>query len=189
MQPHRTNERSHALTHQPWSKLNNMKRWFAILFLLLCVQLQAIAQPQSTTPAKGSMTMTQIAKGTFVVTLKPLPFEGVDATTKLGRMSIDKQISGDLVATTKGEMLSAMTSTKGSAGYVAVEHVTGTLGGRKGSFVLQHSGTTNRGAPSLSVTVVPDSGTDELVGLEGSFKIDIVEGKHFYEFQYRLPQS
>lgn len=132
--------------------------------------------------------MTQTAKGSFIVSMQPLPFEGVDASAKLGRMSIDKQISGDLVATTKGEMLSAMTNTKGSAGYVAIEHVTGTLHGRKGSFVLQHTGTMNKGAPSLSVTVVPDSGTDELVGLEGTFKIDIVEGKHLYEFQYGLVQ-
>ena len=132
--------------------------------------------------------MTQTAKGSFIVSMQPLPFEGVDASAKLGRMSIDKEISGDLVATTKGEMLSAMTNTKGSAGYVAIEHVTGTLHGRKGSFVLQHTGTMNKGAPSLSVTVVPDSGTDELVGLEGTFKIDIVEGKHLYEFQYGLVQ-
>lgn len=132
--------------------------------------------------------MTQTAKGSFIVSMQPLPFEGVDASAKLGRMSIDKQISGDLVATTKGEMISAMTNTKGSAGYVAIEHVTGTLHGRKGSFVLQHTGTMNKGAPSLSVTVVPDSGTDELVGLEGTFKIDIVEGKHLYEFQYGLVQ-
>lgn len=130
--------------------------------------------------------MTTIAKGTFVVTLKPLPLDGVDPATKLGRMSIDKQISGDLIATTKGEMLSAMTNTKGSAGYVAIEHVTGALNGRKGSFVLQHTGTMNKGSPSLSVTVVPDSGTEELTGLEGTFKIDIVEGKHLYEFQYKL---
>jgi hypothetical protein len=147
----------------------------------------AIAQP-TTAITKGSNAMTQIAKGTFVVSLKPLPFEGVDAAAKLGRMSIDKQISGDLIATTKGEMMSAMTGTKGSAGYVAIEYVTGTLNGRKGSFALQHSGTMNRGAPTLAVTVVPDSGTDQLAGLEGNFKIDILDGKHFYEFQYRLAQ-
>lgn len=131
--------------------------------------------------------MTQLAKGTFTVKLQPIPFEGVDAEWKLGRMSIDKEITGDLVATTKGQMLSAMTGTKGSAGYVAIERVTGALAGKRGSFVLQHSGTMNRGAQSLCVTVVPDSGTDELVGLEGEFKIIIAEGKHSYEFSYRLP--
>ena len=133
--------------------------------------------------------MTQIAKGSFEVSLKPLEFDGADPESKLGRMSIDKQISGDLTATTMGQMLSATTDTNGSAGYVAIERVTGVLNGKEGSFVLQHSGSMNRGAPSLTVTVVPDSGTGELVGLEGDFKIIIEEGKHFYEFTYRLPKQ
>ena len=124
--------------------------------------------------------MTQTARGEFVVALKPLAFEGADPEFKLGRMSIDKQISGDLTASTVGQMLSAMTSTDGSAGYVAIERVEGVLNGRRGTFVLQHTGTMNRGAPSLVVTVVPDSGTEELVGLEGEFKVNIEEGKHFY---------
>ena len=130
--------------------------------------------------------MTQVAKGTFEVKLQPLSFEGADPAWKLGRMSIDKVIAGDLVATTKGQMASAMTETKGSAGYVAIERVTGTLNGMKGAFVLQHSGIMNRGAQSLSVVVVPDSGTEELAGLEGDFKIIIEGGKHSYEFIYRL---
>jgi hypothetical protein len=100
-------------------------------------------------------------------------------------MSLDKQFRGDLEATSQGEMLSFMTTTKGSAGYVAIEKVTGTLGGRKGSFVLQHNGTMNRGAPQLSVTVVPDSGTGELVGLAGGMKIVIApDGAHSYELDY-----
>lgn len=127
------------------------------------------------------------AKGSFEVKLLPLTFEGTDADSKLGRMTIDKTIAGDLVATTQGQMLSAMTGTQGSAAYVAIEKVTGTLHGKRGSFVLQHTGTMNRGARAHSVTVVPDSGTDELTGLEGVFKIDIVDGKHFYEFSWRLP--
>ncbi len=131
--------------------------------------------------------MNQIAKGNFVVKLLPLVFEGQPEGGSLGRMSIDKQISGDLVATTIGQMLSAGTETKGSAGYVAIERVDGTLHGRKGSFTLQHTGTMNRGAPSLSVTVVPDSGTGELVGLKGDFNIIRAEGKHSYEFNYSLP--
>lgn len=131
--------------------------------------------------------MTQFAKGTFVVSLQPMSFENADPGQQLGRMSIDKQISGDLVAATKGQMLSAMTSVKGSAGYVAMENVTGVLAGKHGSFVLQHTGTMNRGVSSLSVTVVPDSGTGELSGIEGEFKINIVEGAHFYEFAYSLP--
>ena len=133
--------------------------------------------------------MLDVAKGTFEVTLPPMPFEGADAEWTLGRMSIDKQISGDLVASTRGQMISAMTDTKGSAGYVAIERVTGALKGRSGTFVLQHSGTMNRGTPSLSVTVVPDSGTGELAGLEGEFRIIIEGGKHGYEFAYRLPDG
>ena len=131
--------------------------------------------------------MTETARGEFVVSMKPLAFEGTDPEFKLGRMSIDKQISGDLTATTVGQMLSAMTSTNGSAGYVAIERIVGVLNGKQETFVLQHTGTMNRGAPSLVVTVVPDSGTEELVGLEGEFKINIEDGKHSYEFTYRLP--
>lgn len=131
--------------------------------------------------------MSTIAKGTFTVKLSPLPFDGQPEGSKLARMSIDKEITGDLVATTKGQMLSAMTDTKGSAGYVAIERVEGTLHGRAGSFVLQHTGTMNRGVPELSVTVVPDSATGALAGLQGNFKIIIAEGKHSYEFTYALP--
>ncbi len=133
--------------------------------------------------------MAQTARGQFVVSMKPLAFEGANPEFKLGRMSIDKQISGDLTASTVGQMLSAMTDIDGSAGYVAIERVAGVLNGKRGTFVLQHTGTMNRGAPSLVVTVVPDSGTEELVGLEGDFKIDIDEGKHSYEFKYRLPEQ
>ena len=131
--------------------------------------------------------MTGIARGTFTVKLAPLPFEGEAEGSTLGRMRIDKDIAGDLVATTKGQMLSAMTATKGSAGYVAIERVEGTLGGRRGTFVLQHAGTMDRGAPTLSVTVVPDSGTGELAGLRGDFKIVVAEGRHSYTFAYTLP--
>jgi hypothetical protein len=131
--------------------------------------------------------VANVAKGTFVVKVLPLTFEGQTDGTKLGRMSIDKEISGDLIATTKGQMLSAGTDVKGSAGYVAIEHVEGTLNGRKGSFVLQHTGTMNKGAPSLSITVVPDSGTGDLVGLSGDLQIIHAEGKHSYVFEYSLP--
>lgn len=123
------------------------------------------------------------ATGTFEVKLAP---QSTDAAG-LGRMSIDKQFHGDLEAASKGEMLSAMTETKGSAGYVAMEKVTGALHGRTGTFVLQHNGTMNRGAASLSVTVVPDSGTDKLVGLSGTMTIKVEGGKHSYEFEYTLP--
>ena len=131
--------------------------------------------------------MNQLAVGSFVVKVLPLSFEGQPEGSSLGRMSIDKQISGDLVATTTGQMFSAGTATPGSAGYVAIERVIGTLHGRHGSFVLQHTGTMNRGAPSLSVSVVPDSGTDELTGLVGEFVIIRSDGQHRYEFKYSLP--
>ena len=131
--------------------------------------------------------MTQRASGPFEVKLTPQkPNSDVAQSANLGRMSIDKQFRGDLEATSKGEMIAAQTAVKGSAGYVAMERVTGTLKGRKGSFVLQHSATMNRGVPELSITVVPDSGTDELVGLVGKMNVMIAEGKHSYEFEYTL---
>lgn len=129
--------------------------------------------------------MSERARGTFDVTLAPLaPAHAGD--NALGRMSIDKRFHGDLEATSRGEMLSFMTSVNGSAGYVAMERVTGTLGGRSGAFVLQHSATMTRGAPQLSVTIVPDSGAGELAGLAGSLRIIIEGGKHSYELDYTL---
>jgi hypothetical protein len=129
------------------------------------------------------------ASGTFEVELTPQKPDNKEAeSANLGRMSIDKQFHGDLEATSKGEMLSAMTDVKGSAGYVAIERVTGTLHDRSGSFVLQHSGTMTRGEPQLSVTVVPDSGTSELTGLAGTLTIRIADKQHFYEFDYTLPE-
>ena len=107
----------------------------------------------------------------------------------LGRFSLDKQYQGDLEATSKGEMLTATSPVKGSAAYVAVERVSGTLHGRTGTFLLQHSGTMTHGAIHLAVTVVPDSGTGELAGLSGTMDITIAEGKHSYDFAYTLPGS
>jgi hypothetical protein len=134
----------------------------------------------------GSNT-ERLATGAFEVKLNPLPvYDGGDGSP-LGHLSIDKQFHGELDATSKGEMLSAGTSVKGSAGYVAIERVTGTLHGRRGSFVLQHSGTMTRGAAQLTVSVVPDSGTEQLVGLAGTMAIIIAaDGKHSYEFSYSL---
>jgi hypothetical protein len=132
--------------------------------------------------------VNRVARGDFLVKLVPLAVEGQPEGSRIARMSIDKSITGDLVATTTGQMLSAMTEVKGSAGYVAIERVDGVLDGRRGTFVLQHSGSMNRGAPSLSVTVVPDSGTGELAGLAGEFRIIVAEGRHSYEFDYSLPE-
>lgn len=126
------------------------------------------------------------AAGTFEVKLAPHPLADTQADPLLGRLAIDKQFSGDLHGTSKGEMLSARTATENSAGYVAIERVTGTLGGKKGSFVLQHSGTMTRGEQHLQITVVPDSGTGELAGLTGTMSIRNEGGKHSYELTYRF---
>jgi hypothetical protein len=133
--------------------------------------------------------MTAHAKGTFEVELNPQgPQDKAEGAT-LARMSIDKKFHGDLEAVGKGEMLSAMTDVMGSAGYVAIERVTGTLHGRTGAFVLQHTGTMTRGAQQLVVSVVPDSATGQLAGLTGTMTIEIVDGGHFYGFTYALAES
>ena len=126
------------------------------------------------------------AAGTFDVKLTPQTLADAQADPLMGRLALDKQFQGDLQASSKGEMLSARTSIENSAGYVAIERVTGTLGGKKGSFVLQHSGTMTRGQQHLEIAVVPDSGTGELVGLAGTMTIRIEGGKHFYELLYSL---
>jgi hypothetical protein len=134
--------------------------------------------------------MTIEANGTFEVKLKAQKADNKEAASaKLGRMSLEKQFHGELEATSTGEMLSVGTEVAGSAGYVAMERVNGMLHGRTGSFALQHSGTMTRGEPQLSVTVVPDSGTGQLVGIAGKMTIKIVEGKHFYEFLYTLMET
>jgi hypothetical protein len=126
------------------------------------------------------------ASGTFDVKLVPQEAEETVGDPTVGRMSIDKQFRGDLEATSKGQMLAAMTDVQGSAGYVAMERVSGTLHGLSGTFALQHSGTMTRGDAQLTITVVPDSGTGQLAGLAGKMSINIVEGKHLYEFDYTL---
>ena len=132
--------------------------------------------------------MSRVASGTFSVEMKPagetVSNDGVD----LARMSLGKRYQGDLAGSGHGEMLTALTPVAGSAGYVAIERFSGTLHGRTGSFVLQHSGAMNRSAQhQLSIAVVPDSGTGELAGIAGSLGIRIEAGTHFYEFTYALP--
>lgn len=129
------------------------------------------------------------ARGTFEVDLNPLATYDQTEGNLLGRMSIDKQFRGELEASGKGEMLSAGTAVKGSAGYVAIERVSGTLQGRSGTFVLQHSATMTRGVPQLSINVVPDSGTGELAGLAGRMTIAIADGNHSYEFEYTIDEA
>lgn len=131
--------------------------------------------------------MTKHASGTFEVKLTPQA-DGEVGDQTVGRMSIEKQFRGDLEAVSRGQMLAVQTEVKGSAGYVAMERVSGTLDGRSGSFALQHSGTMTRGEPQLMVTVVPDSGTQQLTGLSGKMSINIADGQHSYEFEYTLAQ-
>ena len=130
---------------------------------------------------------SNIITGQFTVALAPIDgYAKGQNGINLGRMSIDKTFKGALNATSQGEMLSAMTPVQGSAGYVAIEQVIGELEGKKGSFVLQHFGTMDKGQDSLILNVIPDSGSDELEGLAGSMKIRIENGVHHYDFQYTL---
>jgi hypothetical protein len=133
--------------------------------------------------------MTNHASGPFEVRLIPQAAEAHVGDPAIGRMALDKTFSGDLQASGKGQMLALRTGTEGSAGYVAIEVVTGTLGGRAGSFALQHSGSMKRGAATLVLGVIPDSGTGGLAGLEGTMAISIVDGKHRYAFDYSFGDS
>ncbi|MEO5798735.1 MAG: DUF3224 domain-containing protein [Gemmatimonadales bacterium] len=130
--------------------------------------------------------VTTVARGTFDVKVKPLPSDEIADAALIGRMSIDKVLHGDIEGTSKGQMLATSSPVAGSAGYVALERITGTLNGKRGSFSLQHTAWMAGGKQGLSITVVPDSGTEELVGLSGSFVIIIADGKHSYEFSYSL---
>jgi uncharacterized protein DUF3224 len=130
--------------------------------------------------------MSNRATGTFEVKLNRQD-EGADAP--VGRMTIDKQFQGDLVGTSKGQMLMAGSeNVQGSAGYVAIEKVTGELSGRRGAFYLQHNATMNRGVGELNIVVIPDTGTDQLTGLRGTMNIIIEAGKHSYEFDYEVTE-
>lgn len=156
--------------------------------------LPAFARAQSDSRDQNSVQKAVVvmahASGTFEVKLTPQKADNKEAEgANIGRMSIDKHFHGDLEATSQGEMLSSMSEVQGSGAYVAIERVSGTLHGRSGAFVLQHGGTMTRGEPQLKVSVVPDSGTGQLVGLSGTMMIKITDGKHFYEFEYRLPDA
>lgn len=157
--------------------------------LCLCCAFAALGfaqqKPSTSTPKEKSVTAH--ATGAFDVKVVPDPSAPKDAIP--GRMLIDKQIHGDLDGTSKGQMLTAGDFTKGSAGYVAIEQVTGTLAGRTGSFALQHSATMSPGAQELSIKVVPGSGTGQLAGIAGTMTIRIEGGKHFYDFEYTLPAA
>ncbi len=129
------------------------------------------------------------ATGPFEAKLQPLETYNQTENAKVARLSIDKTFEGDLEGTSQGEMLSGGSPAEGSAGYVAIERVTGSLGGKDGSFLLQHSATMTPEAQELSIHVIPGSGTDELAGLSGSMQILIEDGKHAYVFDYTLPDT
>jgi hypothetical protein len=151
------------------------------VFVLAAEATPALAQ---TTVVKETVVTTR-ATGRFDVNVAPLAADSVD-TGGFGRMSLEKTFSGDLAGTSRGQMIAAGTAVEGSGAYVALEHVTGTLHGRTGSFTLMHNGTMKAGAYEMKITVVPDSGTGELAGLSGSFVI-IFEGKnHLYQFDYTI---
>jgi hypothetical protein len=144
----------------------------------------------SNPPSPKGTTMTSQAVGTFEVKVKPLPEDEKVAGVPVGRMSIDKTFKGDIDGTSAGEMMTTGTAVKGSAGYVAVEIVTGSIKGRKGAFTLMHHATMKENADfRMNIVVVPDSGTSELTGLAGKMEIIIEGGKHSYRFDYTLPEA
>ncbi len=147
--------------------------------------LGGLAQAVMAQAGTGKVGTMHLATGTFEVKMKPEPLSDVAGKTAIQRMSIDKVLHGGLEATSQGEFL-ASGSADGSGGYVALERVTGILDGKSGSFVLMHSATMTNKVPELKVTVVPGSGTGELAGIAGTFKIVIEGGKHSYIFDYTL---
>jgi hypothetical protein len=150
---------------------------------------QSSQSPSSDSGATQKGANVIQAKGTFDVKVDPQGEADKAEGSTLARMSLDKKYHGDLEAGAKGTMLTAGTDVKGSAGYVAIERVTGTLNGKTGSFVLQHNATLSRGTPMQSIIVVPDSGTGQLAGIAGKLTVIIADGKHSYEFDYTLPPA
>ena len=163
----------------------------AVLFVAISFAVAFNSSPFSPLLAASQKDspMTQHATGPFEVKTTPLDPAFKFDDNSLGRLSLDKQFHGDLEATSKGEMLTASSPVKGSGAYVAIERVSGTLHGRSGTFILQHSGTMAHGAFQLDIKVVPDSGTGQLEGLIGSMNIIIKDGKHSYDFAYTLPAT
>ena len=165
-----------------------------MLALAVCLDLTSTppggaAIPETTIPGKEAR-MTALAKGSFEVKLTPFPEPGPAGGWAPGRMAIEKRFQGDLDATSRGEMLTAMTEVKGSAGYTAIEKVEGTLHGRRGTFLLQHSAVMSHGEPGdWIIQVIPDSGTGELKGLAGRMTITLTGGQHAYTLAYTMPQA
>lgn len=181
--------RRHARTANAELMLNALHT-LALLLLLLSNAAQTASTAAPAPHSAQVSPMMHHATGAFEPVLMPAPLADEHADKTLGRMSISKRFHGGLEATTRGEMLTVRTATKGSMGYVAIEQVTGVLDGRTGAFTMLHSGIMDRGTPHLAVTVVPGSGTGELAGLTGTMTITIdPDGKHTYDFAYALPNA
>ena len=146
-----------------------------------------MAAAQSVNLSNTVSTMKKSAKGTFEVKVMPVKDDETTAVECIGRLSLNKTWAGDLVGTSKGQMLGSSDTSQTTGGYVAMEVFTGTLNGKKGTFGLQHIGTMGGGKFDINVKVVPGSGTEELKGLAGKLKIIIADGKHSYELAYSLP--
>ena len=157
--------------------------WLGHMLLVVALFVSHVALAQEPN------SMTQIARGTFSVKIQPDADADIHEGVSLGRMKFDKMFEGDLVGTGAGTMLTSQNANTGAAVYVAIERVSGTLGGRKGSFVFQHLGTMTPNSRELSIRVVPDSGTGELAGLSGVFTLTINDGVHAYAFEYTLPAA
>jgi hypothetical protein len=160
-----------------------------VLSACLGFSLPAAAQVPAAKLLRKDPVLTRHAEGTFEVKMTPLPADEATGGAAIARYSLDKHFQGDLEAESKGQMLSAGDPSKGNAGYVAIEHVTGALHGHSGSFALQHRGVIDHGQYQLSITVVPGSGTGELAGIAGTMTIVIAAGKHSYTFEYTLPAA
>ena len=172
-------------------RLGNRSTGVAILsFLSLVCVAMAQSSSAAQAPNNKEAVVSGHAAGTFEVKVVPQTADEQAQAAGIGRMALEKQWHGDLTGVSKGEMLSLGTGAKGTSGaYVALEQFTGTLAGRSGSFALQHHGTMTRGVPKLTIAVVPDSGTGQLVGLAGTMNITIAEGKHSYDLEYTLPET
>jgi hypothetical protein len=186
------NHYNQAPTLYPGADMNQTSRAASLaipaVWLVFAFFLHSGGLLQTSTPAQKGTPMH--ATGRFDVALAPQPADSKTQDPSLGRMTIEKQIHGELEATSNGQMLTAGTDVKGSGVYVAVERVTGKLRGRSGSFSLYHTGVMTRGVPQLTITVVPDSGTGELAGIAGTLTITIApDGAHSYDFTYTLPDA
>jgi hypothetical protein len=167
----------------------------AVVSLTICVLLATGVTPgvapvsPTLPPHLTEHTVTTHARGTFEVQITPLVADEYADAATMGRMLIDKQFSGDISGTGKGQMITGMGSVKGSAAYSAIERVTGAVSGKRGSFMLQHTGIMHDGTQELTITIVPASGTGELTGIAGTFALTI-EGKvHRYDLAYTLPTT